>query len=133
MLASNELLSAFSRHELTDATNSFLIVTNVQSANQGAYSLLVTNSFGSVVSSNAVLTVQPFLFSTDSTSLQLTPQGFHLQLTGSAGLATVVVYASTNLMDWTPIFTNAPGAGPLDFLDFDATNALQRFYRAEER
>jgi uncharacterized protein (TIGR03790 family) len=39
-----------------------------------------------------------------------------------------VIQASTNLLDWLPIFTNVV-PGLLDFIDFDATNYPARFYR----
>ena len=44
---------------LSGATGSALMLANVQAANAGTYSVLVTNSLGSVLSSNAVLTVNP--------------------------------------------------------------------------
>jgi hypothetical protein len=42
---------------LAQATNSTLTLTNIQSSNSGSYSVVVSNPFGSVLSSNAVLTV----------------------------------------------------------------------------
>jgi hypothetical protein len=45
----------------------------------------------------------------------------------------VVVEASTNLVDWTPILTNTAGIGPCYFHDPDRTNFTKRFYRAAVR
>ncbi len=42
---------------LAQATNSTLTLTNVVSANSGSYAILVSNPYGSVLSSNAVLTI----------------------------------------------------------------------------
>jgi hypothetical protein len=42
---------------LPQGTNSTLTLSNVQAANIGSYSVTVSNSFGSIVSSNAVLTI----------------------------------------------------------------------------
>ena len=42
---------------ITNATASTLVLTNLQSAQAGTYSVRVTNAFGAVLSSNAVLTV----------------------------------------------------------------------------
>jgi len=42
---------------LSNATNVTLLVTNAQPAHQGNYSVMVSNNLGSVVSSNALLTV----------------------------------------------------------------------------
>ena len=43
--------------DLAGATSSALVLANVQSADEGVYSAVVTNNFGSTVSSNATLTV----------------------------------------------------------------------------
>ena len=43
---------------LLDATNALLVLTNVQLADGGSYEVLVTNTVGSALSSNALLTVQ---------------------------------------------------------------------------
>jgi hypothetical protein len=42
---------------ITNATAPTLVLTNLQSAQAGSYSVLITNAFGAVLSSNAVLTV----------------------------------------------------------------------------
>jgi hypothetical protein len=49
----------FNGTNLTGATAAALILTNVQVSQSGSYSLVVTNAYGSVTSSNAVLTVNP--------------------------------------------------------------------------
>ena len=49
---------------------------------------------------------------------------------GAVGGQDVVVEASTNLMDWTPILTNTAAMGPLYFHDSDITNVAKRCYRA---
>ena len=48
---------AFDGTVIPSATNSFLVVSNVQFANAGAYSVVVSNAVGTTVSSDAVLTV----------------------------------------------------------------------------
>ena len=66
---------------------------------------------------------------------ELTPLGrdfdgvFRMQLETPADVAGVVL-ASTNLVDWLPVFTNLPG-GSLEFADLAATNYSRRFYRAD--
>ncbi|MDD5139888.1 MAG: immunoglobulin domain-containing protein [Verrucomicrobiales bacterium] len=47
----------FNEGDITNATNNALLLSNVQLAQGGVYSVTVSNSFGSVTSSNAVLTV----------------------------------------------------------------------------
>ena len=55
---------------LPDATNRVLVVSNAQPLQAGTYSVVVGNVFGTVTSSNALLTVVPLLISSqpDSTS-----------------------------------------------------------------
>jgi uncharacterized delta-60 repeat protein len=53
---------------------------------------------------------------------------FKLSLVGELGRV-VVVQASTNLADWTPIATNTLGSAPLLFSDPDSALFPQRFYR----
>lgn len=47
----------FNGSNIAGATNASLILANVDLVNNGAYNVLVSNSFGSVISSNATLTV----------------------------------------------------------------------------
>jgi uncharacterized protein (TIGR03790 family) len=54
--------------------------------------------------------------------------GFRLHL--ETGPATgVIIQASTNLINWTSVFTNVAG-GPVDFVDSSAPLYSRRFYRA---
>ncbi len=42
-----------------------------------------------------------------------------------------VIAASTNLVEWVPVFTNTTAAdGAFDFADTQSANLAQRFYRA---
>jgi len=63
----------------------------------------------------------------------MTSGGLQLRLKGLTGQGPVIIYASTNLVVWEPIFTNAAAAGTLEFRDASATNAPWRFYRATEK
>jgi hypothetical protein len=51
--------------------------------------------------------------------------GFQLTVTGAA--ASTVIEASTNLVNWIPVYTNTP---PFTYTNFDTTSYLMRFYRA---
>ena len=64
---------------------------------------------------------------------QRTSGGFMLQLNGNNSLGTVVIYASTDLVSWTPIYTNPPTPNIIQFLDASSTNYPARFYRAVEQ
>jgi len=75
----------------------------------------------------------PFQFNSGSTNLQLTANGFQMQVSGQDGTSPVIIYASTNLFDWTPIFTNPADTGTIPIIDPAATNLPQRFYKATEQ
>jgi uncharacterized repeat protein (TIGR01451 family) len=54
---------------------------------------------------------------------------FHMTVTGSA--VQTVIQTSTNLVNWTPVYTNSsPFTSPFVFTDPAATNYPYRFYRA---
>jgi hypothetical protein len=57
---------------------------------------------------------------------------FQLQVNGLTSHGAVVFYASTDLLNWSAVFTNSAATGSLQFTD--ATASLpDRFYRAEEK
>jgi uncharacterized delta-60 repeat protein len=58
--------------------------------------------------------------------------GFSFGLAGVYG-QTILVEASTDLLNWTPIATNVLTANPIYFTDSASTNFLHRFYRARVR
>ena len=70
----------------------------------------------------------------DSFPPQMTPGGLDKNgaFTMEVGIPSTLPYvilASTNLMNWQPIFTNSAAPGLLDFTDYDSTNYPARFYR----
>ncbi len=64
---------------------------------------------------------------------QSVSNGFLIQLNGSYSLGPVIISASTDLVSWLPIYTNAPTNGPIQFLDTSATNYPDRFYHIVEQ
>lgn len=103
-----------------------LNLSNVQFSAAGDYSVTVANSYGSVTSSPAALTVylteaatlNSLAFSAGSTQVQF-------QIDGVPGF-TYMVEASTNLLDWVSLSTNI---APAVFSDPEAGHFQQRFYR----
>jgi hypothetical protein len=69
--------------------------------------------------------VQPFL---SQTGIGVLP----LQLTGLTANGPVIIYASSNLLDWSAIFTNPPTVGPLQYREASPSDQRLRFYRASE-
>jgi hypothetical protein len=56
-----------------------------------------------------------------------------MRLTGSSGVNPVVIYATTNLLDWMPVFTNSPTTNPIEYFDVPPDSSSHRFYRAIEQ
>jgi len=113
------------------ATNAMLFINNAQPSNSGIYSVKVTNIFGSVATS-ATLLVQPFMLNSGLAKHLMTTNGFLMQLDGVMTTNPVVIFGSTDLVSWLPIYTNSPATGSIQFLDFSATNLPARFYKAQE-
>jgi alpha-tubulin suppressor-like RCC1 family protein/GH25 family lysozyme M1 (1,4-beta-N-acetylmuramidase) len=108
------------------ATAAVLSLPNVQPAQAGDYSVVVSNAAGSVTSVVATLTVQVplgILIAPAFTQAGL----FQFNLAGATG-SNYVVEASTDLTDWVPLQTNS---SPFTFADTNAVNFPWRFYRAQ--
>jgi plastocyanin len=66
------------------------------------------------------------------TSSALLPGGsFQFTLNGIAG-QTYAIEASSNLLDWSALFTNVAPADVFNVTDATSTNALRRFYRTRQ-
>jgi arabinogalactan endo-1,4-beta-galactosidase len=122
----------FNNTNLPGATTSALAVANVQPSNAGPYQVVVTNSYGAITSSVALLGVTgvPVSFLSGPGSVRLTNGQFLFSLTGLTGQGAVEIDASTNLVLWLPIFTNPSAFGAVQLMDSNAGHFPQRFYRA---
>ena len=121
----------FNATNIISATNASLTVSNVSGASAGDYTVAISDSFGSVTSAVAVLTV--ILPPAISSSKMSTDRGsFTLTGTGSANQSYVLLTA-TNLIPpvtWQRAATNnADSNGMFNFIDPQITNYGQQFYR----
>jgi hypothetical protein len=62
-------------------------------------------------------------------SSSLTNGNFEFSFAGQTG-SSCLIEASTNLLNWTPLLTNAPFNGSLDFVDPQTAQFPERYYRA---
>jgi arabinogalactan endo-1,4-beta-galactosidase len=122
----------FNNNNLADATNSAVVLADVQASDAGPYRVVLSNSYGAVTSSVAMLSVLgvPPAFYSGPGGLQLNNGHFQFSLTGLTGQGAVEIEASTNLMQWMPIFTNPSAFGTATIIDSNAGSFPQRFYRA---
>lgn len=112
--------------DINGAKKNNYFINRARAADAGRYSVEVKNAAGAVLSSEALLEVVPLKF----TAWEMTADGFKMQLSGPARYD-VVILASSNLLDWIAIATNASSSGVVNFTDKSATNGSARFYRAQ--
>ncbi len=112
---------------LAGRTNATLTLTNFQAAQAGTYSVIASNFLGTLTNEVATLTLAELLRLHSAT--YLTNGTFRLLLSGDLGPKTVV-QASSNLLNWLPVFTNLIPAVPIEVIDAGASNHPLRFYRA---
>lgn len=110
-----------------------LTVPNATAADAGSYCVHVENGGGEITSGNGILIVlgsvlQPVVTLLSSGS-HMTNGGFSLQLTKPSG-SNCVVEASSDLKNWTPIYTNSASVTNFSCLDAAALNLPNRWYRA---
>lgn len=110
---------------LVAATNSTVLMPDVQPTQAGWYSVVVSNGFTSVISASAALVV---VSSSGAGAPGFTGDEFGFGISGPTG-SSFAVDASTNLTAWHAIATNIFGPGMFPFLDpASSTNAMS-FYR----
>ncbi len=120
------------RHDGTNvpgATATTLLLPNVGRQHAGVYTVMVSNRFDTVVSSNATLVVlvPQFQFVAGSTTFTA-PGRFTLNFIGDAG-AVFAIETSTNLLNWTQAGTVTNTTGAAEFHDNSAGGASMKFYR----
>lgn len=125
--------------EHSGATNPSLTFTNPRRSDGGYYSVVVSNTFGSVFSTEAKLRVpvpqqlgQPTLLPDGNVAFSAGDGDGGLLETNDLPFFTV--WASTNLVEWE-LLPNAltVSNGLLCLRDYTATNHPQRFYRIGEK
>jgi hypothetical protein len=127
---------------LTGAIGSTLQISNVSRLDQANYTLLVTNLYGSITSSNAYLRVLvPQLFSTVSVDSQHTVRLWFGDASGGslANPTNIQIQLTTNLAGSNTLWATLSNSslvisnGLLLFEDRGATNRPQTFYRVVEQ
>ena len=119
------------RHEGTNLfapSVSYLTITNAGRADAGAYDVIVSNINGIITSSVAQVTVNFVAFVENG--FRWSSSGFEFKVDATAG-STVVTESSTNLMLWTPLFTNIAPPAPFPILDTSASSSPAKFYRVK--
>jgi hypothetical protein len=107
------------------ATGPTLILPNAFPANGGSYTVVITNVFGSVTSSPALLTVTPL----GLTSPAILASGeFQFSFDTATGVNYEVEY-SMDLITWYPLISVGGLGVPVTLIDPNTAGSQQRFYR----
>jgi hypothetical protein len=116
--------------QIAFATYSSLTLANTSLNDAGVYYVVASDIYGGRQSQTATLTVFiPAIAATLGSPAYTANSQFQFTVTGSAG-SNYVVQVATNLSPpttWISLFTNA---SPFTFVDSNAQNFPQRFYRA---
>jgi hypothetical protein len=105
-----------------------LTIPKMQAGAVGNFTVVVQNGWGSTTSIVAAVSM---VTSSNAPSIQaasVQPGSFNCQFSVPVG-ATYVVLASTNLANWTPIYTNTSQSATVTFADTEAANYPRRFYK----
>ena len=108
---------------IAGATNLTLVLTNLNLALAGNYTVTVSNSVGAVTSTAAqiYLPVPP--------TLHAQPTAGGIEINISSLYATGQIQFSTNLTDWQTLASQPPSTTPITFVDPGVTNSPYRYYR----
>ena len=117
----------FNTTNILGANGTTYIRSNVQPIDRGLYDVIATNSFGSIRSSNATLSVvsHPLLLAPAWSS----NGAFTFIISGDAGFS-YAIEGSTNLTDWSVVATLPNTAGLAPFADTNSQSLPFRAYRA---
>ncbi len=116
---------------IVGATNSTFTLNNVSATNAGTYSVIVTNTSGSVTSALAVLTVSSGSYARPQLSgANFFGGNFTLTINGDSG-PDYIVQSSTNLLSWQSLFTNHLPVPPFTWSDSNAASYPRQFYRIQ--
>jgi hypothetical protein len=124
-----------STNTLPGATESSLLLTNLTEAEAGYYSVTVSNVAG-VTNVGASLAVHPLpAFEMNSMGQESFGGGFvyRFWVRTPPGADAVRIEVSSNLLTWTPIYTNPTPAEEFVFGERTSSNQTHRFYRATAR
>jgi len=114
---------------ISGATNATLSLPNVQPTNAAAYSVIVSNASGTMLSSNATLTVNTSVPPAIAT-VGLSGGQFGFTFSGGSG-SNYAVQASTNFTQWDTVFSTNSPVLPYIWTDTNTGNFPARYYRIQ--
>ncbi len=123
----------FNGTDIAGATNSTLTLSNAFWMNSGLYRVVISNTVGIITGPEMSLSVPPLAFDVPDRSGIITNGSITLILNGASGLYPITIYMSTNLSNWTPVFTNSPTTNTIQFIGAPLDGSPGQYYRAVEQ
>ncbi len=112
------------------ATATSITRGNLQAADAGPYSVIVTNSAGSTTSGSALLTVTPSIPPLFNLITPLPDGGVTLKISSDPGFM-IQLQCSTNLVEWMPIAEMINTSGTIVLTNASPSSPAPRFFRAK--
>ncbi|HEY1788992.1 MAG TPA: immunoglobulin domain-containing protein [Verrucomicrobiae bacterium] len=119
--------------DLGGSVNATLTITNVSSASAGTYtfSASTVGLLGGLLTSTATSTVSvPPIVKAVTVNSQMQAKGFKIQFSAPTG-SNLVIQASSDMKNWTSVYTNVVTGGSLSYTDPVAKTLSYRYYRAK--
>ena len=118
----------FNGTNISGANSSNHPIASVSQGNVGTYSVIVSNSAGSVTSSNAVLALVPPSAAQFTTAALQSDNTLQLNFTGNP-YWTYTIQTSTDLVNWSIVTNLATTNGIFSYDAGSVTNSPQQFFR----
>lgn len=119
----------FNGTNIAGATGSSFTRTNAQAHHAGQYSVVITNSSGSVTSAVATLTLAPSQPVEFGATEMIAGEALRISIVAEPGFD-VQIQTTTNLVDWS-VLTNMPNpTGTVLFTNLISPDVPQQFFRA---
>jgi hypothetical protein len=116
----------FNAANIAGANSATFVLNNAQPTNSGNYTVLVSNSAGSVTSAVALLTV---LLPLELRWPAMNTGGFRFTVVGTSNV-NFTIQGSSNFTNWQSLLTTSSPSGQFLFTDTNAAAFSNRFYRA---
>jgi len=120
---------------LTSSISTSLTVSRASAKSAGTYTVEVSDAGGLLgilvgnASASVPLGVTTPLAAVPSAS-KMSSNGFNVQFSGPTG-SNLVIEASSDMINWSPVYTNVLTGGSISYTDAAAKSVSRRYYRAK--
>jgi alpha-tubulin suppressor-like RCC1 family protein len=119
---------------LPGATSAALVLSPIRWSDAGRYRAIVSDAFGTATGPATDIGLVPPTLQLDSSSsgFVISSNSVQLRLLGASGTGSLILFASTNLVNWSPVLTNPPVRGAVTLTLPGSPGQPEMFYRVAE-